>query len=212
MKTNIGHLEVTAGAAGLIKAALELHHEIPPNLHFQSLNPHIELEGTRLFLPTATTPWKRSGRARFAGVSAFGFSGTNGHLVLEEAPVVPKRRTAADETGAAVVLPISARTPEALDALVGRYRDFLDSAPARAHSAAEIAAAASSRRDHYEERLAVVGSSHDELRDRLGDAAAGMFGRAYVAGTRFGGSAGNGLSICRPGLSVAADGCGPDSQ
>ena len=92
VKTNLGHLEAAAGIAGLMKAALALHHqEIPKNLHFEKLNPHISLEHTRFYLPAAATPWPRGNSPRFAGVSSFGFSGTNGHIVLEESPRVQTR-------------------------------------------------------------------------------------------------------------------------
>ena len=93
VKTNLGHLEAAAGIAGLMKAALALEHqEIPRNLHFEKLNPHISLEGTRFYLPASTTPWPRGDGPRFAGVSSFGFSGTNAHVVLEESPRVQARR------------------------------------------------------------------------------------------------------------------------
>ena len=88
VKTNLGHPEAAAGIAGLIKVVLVLQHgEIPANLHFTSLNPHISLAGTRLAVPTELTQWDPNGKTRLAGVSSFGWSGTNVHLVLEEAPV-----------------------------------------------------------------------------------------------------------------------------
>ncbi len=88
VKTNIGHLEAAAGIAGLIKVVLSLQHkEIPPNLHLQTLNPHISLAGTPLSIPTARQPWSVGTERRFAGVSSFGFGGTNAHVVLEEAPL-----------------------------------------------------------------------------------------------------------------------------
>nr|ALD82523.1 polyketide synthase [Nannocystis sp. MB1016] len=87
VKTNLGHLEAAAGIAGLIKAILALQHEsIPPNLHYRATNPRIRLEDSALALATAPTPWPRAGRPRLAGVSAFGLSGTNAHVILEEAP------------------------------------------------------------------------------------------------------------------------------
>ncbi|MGH2353853.1 MAG: type I polyketide synthase, partial [Chloroflexota bacterium] len=86
VKTNFGHLEAAAGIAGIIKTALALHHEaIPPHLHFRRLNRNMSLEGTPFVIPTAALPWRRGEAARFAGVSSFGWSGTNAHLVLQEA-------------------------------------------------------------------------------------------------------------------------------
>jgi acyl transferase domain-containing protein len=84
VKTNLGHLEAAAGVAGFIKTALSLYHRmIPPNLHFRQPNPNIDLDGWRLTVPTAPLPWpaRAPGRAR-AGVSGFGFGGTNCHVVL----------------------------------------------------------------------------------------------------------------------------------
>lgn len=87
VKSNIGHLEAAAGIAGLIKTVLCLgHQEIPPNLHFRHLNPYIHLSGTPFLIPTQKYPWPSSSVPRFAGVSSFGFGGTNAHVVLEEAP------------------------------------------------------------------------------------------------------------------------------
>ncbi len=87
VKTNLGHLESAAGVAGVIKAVLALHHEaIPPHLHFTKPSPHIDWANLPVRVPTALQPWRRGARARFAAVSAFGFSGTNAHVLLEEAP------------------------------------------------------------------------------------------------------------------------------
>ncbi|MEY3211205.1 MAG: hypothetical protein RIT28_1686, partial [Pseudomonadota bacterium] len=86
IKTNLGHLEAAAGVTGLIKTALALHHGvIPRNLHFDAPNPHIDFDALKLSVPTATRRWPR-GAHRFAGVSSFGFSGTNAHAALSEAP------------------------------------------------------------------------------------------------------------------------------
>ena len=139
VKTNIGHLEGAAGIAGLIKAVLVLQHgEIPANLHFTSLNPHISLAGTRLAMPTELTQWDPNGKTRLAGVSSFGWSGTNVHLVLEEAPVratvaratAPTRDDEAASTASArpFVLPVSARSHGALVAMVDRYQEVLGQA------------------------------------------------------------------------------------
>ena len=87
LKTNIGHLDAAAGVAGIIKAALALHHEqIPPSLNFRRPNPQIDFGGSPFFVNTELRPWPRSDVPRRAAVSSFGLGGTNAHVVLEEAP------------------------------------------------------------------------------------------------------------------------------
>ena len=87
VKTNIGHLEAAAGIAGLIKAVLALEHEaIPAHLHLQRPNPHMAWASLPFEIPTGLTAWPREARPRVAGVSSFGFSGTNAHVIVEEAP------------------------------------------------------------------------------------------------------------------------------
>src|SRR5262249_40480663 len=86
VKTNIGHLEAAAGIAGLMKAVLALQHQtIPSNLHLKELNPGIALDDSSLFIPRETIPWPQNGAERYAGVSSFGLSGTNAHVILGEA-------------------------------------------------------------------------------------------------------------------------------
>ncbi|MEU0580184.1 beta-ketoacyl synthase N-terminal-like domain-containing protein, partial [Streptomyces griseoincarnatus] len=90
-KTNFGHLEPAAGVVGLLKTALALHHgELPASLHFDEPNPHIDFERNRLSVVTEHQPWPSTTR-RYAGVSGFGFGGTNAHVALEEGPY--RRRT-----------------------------------------------------------------------------------------------------------------------
>src|SRR5262249_39684690 len=86
VKTNLGHLEAAAGVAGVIKVALVMRHQtIPPHLHFKNLNPLISLDKTCLVIGSGASPWPVMSVPRFAGVSSFGFGGTNAHVVLEEA-------------------------------------------------------------------------------------------------------------------------------
>ena len=88
VKTNIGHLESAAGIAGLIKTILALDHgKIPPHLHLKTLNPHLRIEGEPIAFPLQTLPWPKGSGPRYAGVSSFGFGGTNAHVVLEGPPV-----------------------------------------------------------------------------------------------------------------------------
>jgi acyl transferase domain-containing protein len=86
VKSNIGHLEGAAGVAGLIKSVFALRHKtMPPNLHFQQLNPHIDLEDFPAVFPTEVTPLPQD-KALVAGLSSFGFGGTNAHIILGDAP------------------------------------------------------------------------------------------------------------------------------
>ncbi len=163
VKTQVGHLEGAAGIAGLIKTVLALQHgEIPANLHFTRLNPHIDLSGTRLRIASAPTTWRSTG-PRVAGVSSFGWSGTNAHVVLEQAPT-PAPIT--DEPWARPwLLPISAHTPQALAAqalaVADRLGDNTDM-PLR-----DICVTAATRRTHHEHRAVVVGRDRDALRAGL---------------------------------------------
>ncbi|HVK68946.1 MAG TPA: beta-ketoacyl synthase N-terminal-like domain-containing protein, partial [Polyangium sp.] len=159
VKTNLGHLEAAAGVAGLIKAVLSLQHrKIPPNLHYKTLNPRISLDGTSLVIPQKALEWKTNGKPRFAGVSSFGMGGTNAHVVLEEAPVTAALPAAEDGM---MLLPLSAKSPEALVALAETYRSFLTEPPSE--PLRDIVYTASVRRAHHAHRLALLGSSREEL-------------------------------------------------
>src|SRR5690606_5687632 len=129
VKTNIGHTEGAAGVAGLIKVALALHHGvIPASLHCRMLNPLVPWDNAPIVIAREGAEWPQTGHPRLGGVSAFGIAGTNAHVVLEEAPA---RIDHASETVAAMrplgLLPLSARSPEALRALALRYAALLES-------------------------------------------------------------------------------------
>src|SRR5262249_31996721 len=146
VKTNIGHLEGAAGVAGLMKVVMSLQREqIPRHLHFRALNPHISLDGTPFVLPTAAMAWPRSGRRRIAGVSSCGMSGTNAHVVLEEAPARAAAPVAARESGAPLV--VSGRDTAALQAQAGRWADWL--AAHREVPWADVVDTAARRRTHF---------------------------------------------------------------
>lgn len=163
-KANIGHLEGAAGVAGVIKAVLSLHHHAIPTLpHFVQLNPHISIENTPFIIPTQLIPWDAEGR-RFAGVSSFGWSGTNAHLILEEAPVSSNVERPASAVGRRYLLPLSASTQEALETQVQDYRDFLLQMDI---PLSDIIYTASQRRTHHEYRLTVSGSTRAELAESL---------------------------------------------
>ena len=172
VKTNIGHLESAAGIAGLIKAVLALRHrEIPPHLHLERPTPHVDWDELPVTLATGRMPWPSGQRRRIAGVSAFGASGTNAHVVLEEAPEREEHRRPAVERPLHL-LALSARTGTALTALAGRYAERLASDPAL--SAADVCFTANTGRAHSAHRMTLAASSTGELRARLAAAAAGQ--------------------------------------
>jgi len=126
IKSNIGHADAAAGVAGLIKAVLCLRHRrIVPSLHFHTPNPALGLEGSAFHVPTASRPWPAGNEPRRAGVSAFGFGGTNVHAVLEEAPRQDARPTGHGSSRRVQVFPLSAAEPEALNATTARLADAL---------------------------------------------------------------------------------------
>jgi amino acid adenylation domain-containing protein len=114
VKTNVGHLATAAGITGLIKTVLALENEqIPPSLHFERPNPEIDFASSPFYVNAELRPWPRDGKPRRAGVSAFGFGGTNAHVVLEEAPALPP---ATPSPRPHQLLLLSAKSPGALDA------------------------------------------------------------------------------------------------
>ena len=186
VKTNIGHLEAAAGIAGLMKAALALHNgKIPRHLHLKELNPLIQLDGTRFRIPMETVPWLNDQRARVAGVSSFGFGGTNAHVVLSEAPAssprrsrIPRQANAAQQPAPAVerplhILNLSAKSEPALRETAARLAEHL-----RTHHPlplADVCFSAATGRSHLTHRLSLIGESVDDAIYRLLQFAAGMF-------------------------------------
>ncbi|MTE16389.1 type I polyketide synthase [Nocardia aurantiaca] len=172
-KTNIGHSEAAAGLIGVIKAVLCLRHRtVPGNLHLRTPNPAIPWEELPLTLPSMATPLDDDKRL-VAGVSGFGVSGTNVHVVLTEVdPAVATRVRHADaalaETGDAQLLTLSAQSHEALRDLVRFHLTYLGPRGAGRHEdIRDIAYTAAARRTHHDRRLAVVGATHDELIEQL---------------------------------------------
>jgi acyl transferase domain-containing protein/acyl-CoA synthetase (AMP-forming)/AMP-acid ligase II/acyl carrier protein len=164
VKTNIGHLEAASGVASIIKVALSLRHRIiPPTLNFTKPNPNIPFDTLPLRVAERRLPWPDRGRA-IAGVSAFGFGGTNAHVVLAEPPQVRETASPDDTVGDRVeILPLSARSPEALAELASRYEVALgDGAPL-----ADLCYTAAARRAHHDHRLAAVGRTRDQMRAAL---------------------------------------------
>jgi acyl transferase domain-containing protein len=165
------------------------HRVIPPHLHLREANPHIPWDELPVVIPTERLPWPKRERPRLAGVSAFGMSGTNVHVVLEEAPEV----AAASPAGASEESPLerplhllclSAKNEAALQELAERYQDHLASHPDDA--AADICFTANAGRDHFSDRIGVVAGSTAQLHERLtaylaaGECAGLLSGRVTV--------------------------------
>ena len=167
VKTNIGHTLASAGAAGLIKTLLALHHgQIPPSLNFATPNRHIEFAQTPFFVPTRAQLWRER---RLAAVSAFGFSGTNAHLVLAAAP--PPWPAGQTPAGAGLFV-LSARDHAGLLRQAGRLAAWLR-AEGRDLNPGDVAHTLALRRSHLEYRLAVCAQKVGALADALQAFAAG---------------------------------------
>ncbi|WP_394846906.1 amino acid adenylation domain-containing protein [Pendulispora brunnea] len=162
VKTNIGHVDATAGVAGLIKAVLCLHHrELVPTLHYERPNPELGLDPNTFYVNTALRSWEASDKPRRAGVSSFGMGGTNAHVVLEEAPVA----SAANEAAGSFPIVLSGRNEAALRAQSGRWAEWLRQHPGT--SIRDIAYTAAEHRTHLEWRASVVAGSVDEAIEGL---------------------------------------------
>jgi acyl transferase domain-containing protein len=158
IKTNIGHAEAAAGLAGVAKAILVLQKaSIPPSLHFKTGNPHIDWSAG-VEVPTAARPFPRDARGRLvAGVSAFGFSGTNAHVILESSETIEIQGSAMERP--AHVLALSAQTDEALRALAGRWKARFEAGDL----AADLCHTANSGRAQLVCRAAIVGRQSQDF-------------------------------------------------
>jgi len=160
-KTHIGHLDVAAGATGLIKTVLQLQHEvIPPLLHFKTPNPKIDFENSPFFPVSKQMEWKRTDAPRRAGVTALGIGGTNAHVVVEEAPVA-----ASGSSREAQLFLLSAKTPTALTAMSARLADYIEKNPGT--SLADVAFTLQRGRQRFRYRHALSASTATEAIEKL---------------------------------------------
>ena len=165
VKTNIGHCEAAAGVAGLIKVALALRNaEIPASLHFQEPNPHIPFDELPIRVQTRPGVWSAENGPPLAGVSSFGFGGTNAHVVMQQAPESRTKNRAAVATKSCYLLPLSARSPEALHSVARNHLRYLASSELSLH---DICYSASARRGHLDYRMSVTGDSPNQLIEGL---------------------------------------------
>jgi acyl transferase domain-containing protein len=172
VKTNIGHLESAAGIAGLIKTILSLQHrEIPPHLHLNQINKYISLEETPFAIAKERQPWTARTNRRLAGVSGFGFGGTNCHVILEEAPI--QLSVTSDQLSVKThhIFTLSAKSDRALQELARRYEEFLGLH--QEACLADICFTVNTGRSHFDRRLCAVVQSTAQLQKALA---------AFVAG------------------------------
>ncbi len=169
VKTNLGHLEAAAGMAGLMKAVLILQHkQIPPHLHLEKFNPYIAWDELPIDVPTSLSPLPAHDGRYIVGVSSFGFSGTNSHLVLEAAPESVQEATSVDRP--LHVLKLSAKNKTSLYGLIERFDKFFSESSA---DFKDVCYTANNGRADLAYRLALAASSNEEARAKLADYAKG---------------------------------------
>ncbi|MCP4262401.1 MAG: SDR family NAD(P)-dependent oxidoreductase [Planctomycetes bacterium] len=172
VKTNIGHTEATAGLAGLLKIVLAMQHNyIPPHLHFKDLNPLISLEKIPARIPVEGVPWKsQPDKPLLAGVSSFGFSGTNAHVILQEPPQTPLPEQIPERSHH--LLTLSATTDDALQELAQAYVTYLNVHPDT--PLGDLCFTIHTGRAHLDHRLALVTESTAQICEELETFVAGQ--------------------------------------
>ncbi|WP_333758177.1 SDR family NAD(P)-dependent oxidoreductase, partial [Streptomyces sp. ISBFB 2968] len=165
LKSNIGHSQAAAGVGGIIKMVQAMRHEVlPRTLHVDAPSPHVDWETGTLALLTEETPWPAAGRPRRAGVSSFGISGTNAHVIVEEAPAAPvDRRPAAGPESSGGVVPwiVSGKDEAALRAQARRLHQYVLDHPDL--SPADIGHSLATTRAVLDQGAAVVGADRESL-------------------------------------------------
>ncbi|MCM3746402.1 SDR family NAD(P)-dependent oxidoreductase [Paenibacillus pasadenensis] len=164
VKTNIGHLSEAAGIVSVIKAVMALQtKQLPPTIHFNEPNRSIPFEDSPVYVNTRLRPWESGAEPRRCGVSAFGISGTNCHIVLEEAP-----QRAASAKQYPGLFTLSAKSKPALLELIGLYEQFLaDNSKLQLE---EVCHSANAGRGHYAHRLALLPATMEDLHSKLASA------------------------------------------
>lgn len=159
VKTNLGHLTTAAGMGGLIKTVLSLQHQaIPPHLHLQKPNPYIAWDEARFQVPTELTPWQPVNGRRIAGVSSFGWAGTNAHAILEEAPTLAD--TPQSQSRSLYMLSLSAQTESALTQAAANLATYLRQHPTA--SLADVAYTLQTGRAEFDFRRIIFCRNHEE--------------------------------------------------
>ncbi|MGW7256864.1 SDR family NAD(P)-dependent oxidoreductase [Streptomyces sp. NPDC054834] len=182
LKSNLAHTQAAAGVGGVIKMILALHHELlPRTLHLDEPTPHVDWEAGHVRLLTEAVPWPATDRPRRAGVSSFGLSGTNAHIIVEEAPAAEDEEPVEQRELPLVPVVLSGRTPQALAEQAARLH-----AHATAQqdlSLTDLSHAAATTRTPHEHRAVVVAESREELLTGLSALSEGSVSADVVTGT-----------------------------
>ncbi|MEV5986268.1 type I polyketide synthase [Streptomyces sp. NPDC052051] len=180
LKSNIGHSQAAAGVAGVIKMVLAMRHgTLPATLHVDAPTPHVDWSQGAARLLTEAAPWPETGRPKRAGISSFGLSGTNAHLIVEEPPAAPAPATP-DASHTVVPWTLSGRSADALREQAARLRDHLTRHP---HPRpADIGYSLATTRTAFEQRAVVIGADEDTLRAGLDALIAGATAPSLVQG------------------------------
>ena len=167
VKTNLGHLEAASGIAGVLKVVLALQHQkLPQHLHFSEPNPLIEWEQLPVRVTSEAQEWERGNKPRIAAVSAFGLSGTNAHVILEEAPEQHfTNENSAEPAMTVKLLLLSAQSKEALRNQVIKYAEHIAKHPEQ--SLVDICHSAANNRTHFNHRLSIEVESSPQLIGQL---------------------------------------------
>ncbi|WP_407649762.1 type I polyketide synthase, partial [Goodfellowiella coeruleoviolacea] len=182
IKSNIGHTQVVSGIAGVIKMVLALRHRrMPRTLHVSEPTREVDWTTGAVRLLTEARDWPDPGRPRRAGVSSFGMSGTNAHIILEEAPQVPTEEPGSDAESGVLPWVLSAASPSALREYARRLATHVADHPEQ--TASDIGRSLATTRAALEHRAVVVGSGRDELLATLDAVATDRADSAVVRGT-----------------------------